>query len=424
MKGIVRKPRKTLTLCAAAAVCVCLFPACLIFPEDDSKTKGPVPIRTVEDLNAVRYGLDKDYILEKPLIIISNWTPIGTGALPFTGVFDGNSHAITFGPYAGIDPVPVTEGELSAGIFGVLGSTGTVKNLTVKGLNVTINTDRNPGYNLTAGSIAGINTGTIINCAFEGGTIRASSNNVNSGAVMIYAGGICGTNGGTVSGCYVFNGKLYAENLNAGAYSWALAGGIAGLNENNGPIPTVIENCYSASGSSPLQQSFIQSSAAGSNYSLSGGIAGASSGAAINKCWSSVKLNALGTEGRAGGIAGYTLGGSYEITAYIQNCVALNDEISGKYAGRIIGYMETDQHTTFTDIYGREEMILSSGSDQTMGRNGPTVSDEIRKNYSWWITTAGWTLVLQDSINDASPLNPWVWYTASLLPYLYWESIW
>jgi hypothetical protein len=421
LKGATQTLRRALVLCAVAGF-LCLFTECIFYPEDDTAEKDkPIPIRTLDELNAVRYNLDKNYILESSIVIIDKWTPIGTGSTPFNGVFDGNSKAISFGPYSGLNPIAISEGELAAGLFGVVSVSGVVKDLTMRDLKAQVNTDTYSGYDLKAGSIAGINTGTIANCALERGDIEISSKNVNSGAVELYLGGICGVNAGTVSGCYVFNSKLYANNLNEGQNSLSFAGGIAGLNESNGPLSAEIKNCYSAPDGSSSQVCLTQSSTP-SNYSYSGGIAGVANGAAISDCWSSAKLDAGAHGGGAGGIVGYTLANPDGKPALIQGCVALNREIAGLYTGRIIGHM--DVGTTYVDVYGGGDTILSSGSDQSKGRNEPAVSSADRKEFSWWINTGKWTLIYPENINAARPDRPWVWRENDCLPYLYWESIW
>lgn len=369
---------------------------------------------------AIRDNPGKNYILENSITVDGVWTPIGENGFPFTGTFDGNFHVISFGPGSAVDPIPVAEGELGAGFFGAVSAAGTVKNLTIMGLKVQVHTDNYLGYSLSAGGIAGLNEGTIINCAFEEGFIEARSNNVNPGAVKIYAGGICGINRGTISGSYVYNSSLGAENFNDAENSWSWAGGIAGLHETGGPLPAAITNCYSAPGGSFSQQGLvIQSSAASSNYSFSGGIAGMSFSAVISNCWSGGQVNAEGAEGRAGGVAGY-IQGFPGMSALIQNCVALNEGVSGTHVGRIIGYMEDGGDTTLDHVYGNENTDL--WGSETGGENGQTVSAAGWRNPLWWNNEAGWTVA--DSGDDASQRSPWVWHTNSLLPYLYWESIW
>ncbi|MGN0688324.1 MAG: chitobiase/beta-hexosaminidase C-terminal domain-containing protein, partial [Oscillospiraceae bacterium] len=107
----------------------------------------------------------------------SYWMPIGTASNPFTGSFDGNGYSI-FGLYA-------DDGADNTGLFGVIGSGGTVCNLGV--------VDSFINGNDFAGGIAGRNNGEISNCFFFKGTVSASGTNV---------GDICGADANIIRNCY------------------------------------------------------------------------------------------------------------------------------------------------------------------------------------------------------------------------------
>ncbi|NLB61451.1 MAG: InlB B-repeat-containing protein [Clostridiales bacterium] len=100
--------------------------------------------------------------------------PLGSSSLKFTGTFDGNDKSITFAQ---------TSTTLDySGLFSYIGTTGTVKNLTVS-----FGTLRGRSY---SGSLAGYNEGTITNCKATGTTINSSGS---------YTGGLVGQNTGTIS---------------------------------------------------------------------------------------------------------------------------------------------------------------------------------------------------------------------------------
>lgn len=99
-----------------------------------------------------------------------NWTPIGSmvaypGSSGFAGIFDGNNHIIY-----NLKVVDNTVGTASAGLFGGIAAGGEVKNLTIKGINLT--------SSHWAGGIVGFaqdNGGRIkiTNCHVENGTITS-----------------------------------------------------------------------------------------------------------------------------------------------------------------------------------------------------------------------------------------------------------
>lgn len=117
------------------------------------------------------------------------WTPIGTTAHPFTGTFDGQGKNISNLKADG-------SSNMAAGLFGVVGSNGTVKNVHITSGTVCIGNNQN-NNTCFIGSIAGINYGTIVGCS-------------NSAKVMGYSyehartGGIVGENasGGKIQNCY------------------------------------------------------------------------------------------------------------------------------------------------------------------------------------------------------------------------------
>jgi hypothetical protein len=117
-----------------------------------------------------------------------NWTPIGSGTYnsvsgeitsvkAFNGAFYGQNHTIS-----GLD----IQFPSAAGLFGYIGSNGTVTDLTVSG------TLECPSC---AGGITGINFGKIFNCVNEASFSNSSVN------AYRYIGGIAGLNIGTLQNC-------------------------------------------------------------------------------------------------------------------------------------------------------------------------------------------------------------------------------
>ena len=209
------------------------------FTVSDSNAKT-IAIQNAAELAllAVNANNDNDYAewtvtLDADLDLGAHyWTPIGY----FLGAFDGQGHAIS-----GLNVVTNAD---RAGLFGTVGSSGAVRNLTLKNANVSSRDGNN------AGGIVGANFGTIEKCRVSGtvtstkgaGGIAGSNNNTigtislceNNGVVKglegegnnnnQFVGGITGENDGTVYGC-----------RNTGAISnAAFIGGIVG--DNSGTV--------------------------------------------------------------------------------------------------------------------------------------------------------------------------------------------
>ena len=117
------------------------------------------------------------------------WEPIGTQEHPYTGTFDGNAYIISnfrLGDYTKSDPIS------EKGLFGRIGSGGTIQDLVVKVdyMGSTMNANN---FNVTkCGLIAAYNAGTIQRC----------STRVN---YMLYVTGEFGViayhNSGTIENC-------------------------------------------------------------------------------------------------------------------------------------------------------------------------------------------------------------------------------
>lgn len=133
-----------------------------------------------------------------------NWTPAD---VDLNVIFDGNGHTIT--------GLKVNTTEYYAGFIAT--NHGTVKNLTLKGANVT--------GKLYVGGVVGMNNigGTIENCHVTGESAITSRNN---------AGGVVGSNYGTILACYVAKECSVKKG--------DPAGGIAGENNNEGTVT----GCY------------------------------------------------------------------------------------------------------------------------------------------------------------------------------------
>ena len=158
----------------------------------------------------------------------------------FAGVFDGNSHIISNLNIEGAD---------YCGLFGVIGSDGTVANLGLENIEVT-----GEDY---VGGLCGENSGSISGC-YASGTITGDD----------HIGGLCGINSGSIGGCYA-SGTITGDDH---------IGGLCGINSGS------ISGCY-ASGTIT------------GDYAI-GGLCGINSGSIILSFWN---IDSSGQEESAGG---------------------------------------------------------------------------------------------------------------------------
>ena len=244
-----------------------------------------VRIGKVEDV----FKLSSNYKLINDIALnLENWEPIGgNGASAptesFSGTFNGDGHTIS--------NIKVNT-SLYAGLFAKIGATGVVSHLNLS--NVTIS-----GACDYAGAIAGMNCGTIRNCAV------ASQSSITS------------------------------------ANSNAKVGGIAGENRSE----TSIANIYKCS-----------SNATVSGSGSIGGIAGANNGAEVAYCYTDLDTTINGT-GVAGGIVG-TNGYGASYASVVAGCYVLG-KVEGSTAnkvGAVVGFNEYNESISINEktnkIYG------------------------------------------------------------------------
>ena len=164
----------------------------------------------------------------------NQWTPIGNSiGNSYEGTFNGDGHTIS-GLY-----IKNTSNDTDyQGLFGFVGSEGTVQNLTVDGT---------VSGSWSVGGVVGYNNGgTVTGCTFSvSGTVSG----------RMYVGGVVGRNSGTygsVTNCY-----------NTGEVTGSTSGGVVGYNQSG-----TVENCYNTG------------TVSGSDYV--GGVVGSNSGTVEN----------------------------------------------------------------------------------------------------------------------------------------------
>ncbi len=251
----------------------------------------------------------------------SNWTPIGSTAEPFTGVFDGNGHTIS----GAVINASENSSSQRYGLFGTIGESGVVKNLNVE--NVSFSNTEN-----TVGGIAGENKGLIENC-----TVSGSIEGLN-------AGGITGSNKGSIAACI-----NYASVTGTG--SGSNAGGISGSSSSGSRIIC----CVNAGDIS--YSGFI------------GGTIGNGANCAIAACYNIGSLSSGQTA--IGGIAGFGNSNNNK-TCYWLPLQGADNGIGQDSAGGMVGFVFPPSNTNAIPVDGSSvtwEMAMES-MNQILGEEG------------------------------------------------------
>lgn len=311
--------KKCLACLLAFALCAALLcvgagaSAQSAFSLGDGTEDNPYQIQTVDQLKAVANDLDAHYILVADIDLGGDegnqWTPIGSSYPSFTGTFDGGGHTIS-GLYI--------DGSSSyRGLFGYVGSGGTVKNLNVSG-SVT------GAYNV--GGVVGYNSGgTVESCG--------SSCSVNG---QDFVGGVVGRNsGGTVTGCFntgsvsatggvSYAGGVVGDNIREGIVSRCYnTGTVSGGNSVGGVVGhnnrSNVSSCYNAG-------SFT------SNASHTGGVVGHNFSGFISSCYNTGVVTNKDPNDNVGGILGYSVNGT--VTG-CYNIGKVEGDIGNDFLGRV-----------------------------------------------------------------------------------------
>ena len=233
-------------------------------PKGEGTKASPYQITSAEELawfrDTVNSGTTDIHARLLHDINLNNviWKPIGTQKHPYTGTFDGNAYTISnfrLGDYTKSDPIS------EKGLFGRIGSGGTIQDLVVKVdyMGSIMNANN---FNVTkCGLIAAYNEGTIQRCSTRvnhtlyvtgefgiiayqnSGTIENCLSAVGAGKSGILipddasAAGIAYENSGTIKNC-LFDGELRTDGGTGNSYTakdYAIA-----QNKPNGTIT----NCY------------------------------------------------------------------------------------------------------------------------------------------------------------------------------------
>ena len=335
----------------------------------------------------------------KTVVLLSDISMEGIGFVPipsFGGTFDGGGHTVSGLKISG-EPYP-------AGMFGIVQPGGVIKNLNVSG-SVLLDGDGD-----TAGGIAGINCGKLMNCTFYG-TVNGKKT----------VGGIAGQNEttGQLIQC-TFEGLVTGEHY---------VGGIAGQNagsilqcENAGSVNTdameislELSDLPALSGAAEItERRSMERLPAGTDI---GGVAGLSTGL-LEGCKNKGDVGYEHIGYNVGGIVGRQSG-------YLHGCTNSGRVRGRKDVGGIAGQMEPQVTLKYdADTLSRlldELDVMKDLMDQTLadadntsgslsaGINSLTASVRTAKDCALDLSDAvtDWANGNVDKINDAAARISW-----------------
>jgi hypothetical protein len=330
-------------------------------------------------------------------------SPVGA----FTGSFNGNGHTIS---NAVISAVYYTS--QNTGLFGYIGTVGTLTNVTLKSADVR-------GYK-NVGSLVGNNSGTISNCRVGGHvttcvvppTADSSSSPWNIGGMVGYsagtltdcqssvavdsiyltsnAGGMVGQAGGTITRCSASGPVSFVQSLHG-------IGGLIGTMDSG-----TVTNCYatgdvsgdtSAGGLigwiwpnySPVISGCFATGSVTANINAGGLIALLMSGAtaSLSNCYATGSVTSISSTGYAGGLIGYADSSYYSIS--LSYCYSAG-KVTGANAGGLVG----SGSASITRCYWDTE--TSGCPDSTGNRGRMTIQMQLQSTFVDWDFTNIWRI--------------------------------
>ena len=262
----------------------------------------------------INITLDKDINLTG-----TTWTPIGIDdENQYTGTFNGGGHTIT--------GLTMTGSDEYAGLFGYIGSGGTVKNVKLE--NVQITSDNQYA---NVGGVAGYSRGNIENCSVSGSV----SGNRNSDGTDNCVGGVVGQQfDGSITGC---SSSTIVEGMGG-------VGGVAGKTAN-----ATLTACYATED--------VTVERTPTNNTYAGGVVGSNFSSTLIACYATGSVTGTGTGTGpiyVGGVTGSndsgTLTACYHATGTVSGPVSATGGVTGRNYNASVGipvitacYWQNDQ---------------------------------------------------------------------------------
>ncbi|MGE8204612.1 InlB B-repeat-containing protein [Heyndrickxia sp. NPDC080065] len=340
---------------------------------------GYIGIYTAEDLNEIRNNLKGKYILMKDIDLTqatsaggafshngAGWEPIGSDESPFSGVYDGNGHALK-----GLHITISSTQNINAGLFGYCES-AEIKNLQLVNSLYSIekinkNDDNSVLYsNVKAGGIASeLHNSTIKNSSFNGVINVTTLNNFvfNSINTQTNIGGIAGFSDQSTIEQSQNSGDIIVETKNKSGdkaiRSSDSVGGIVGENYLSKMNNDINSGTVTVASSSEIAKNE-------SLYAANiGGIEGASQQSELVGCKNTgtvqgktssrdLKLNVGGITGSSGDSTFNQLVNEGKVEAVDARQVEYESYGYAVYVGGVVGYV---RDSTLNDCQNHGEII-------------------------------------------------------------------
>ncbi len=331
-------------------------------------------VNTANDLENLQQNLAGIYALNRDIDLssIADFVPIGTDTNLFTGVLNGFGHTISNLTVTDVQPTWV-------GLFGVIGSSGTVKSLVLSNVSISHIAVGTAG---ARSSLAGENFGTISDVVLNGAefalvglnegsisNVQVTGFNFNIPTALstgFSAGGIASTNDGTITNASVVGTMTVNPSLNNNL------GGLVGYNSGtitNSSAAVSVNGCCSIGGlvgfnNGNVSRSYATGAVNGIGDGNVGGLAGGNVGN-ISQSYASGSVNGSGgTNAWIGGLVGYN-GGGVLSASYATGTV--NGGGSNNIVGGLVGWNSPDNGTvTITESYATGA-VSASGSGNSVG---------------------------------------------------------
>lgn len=322
---------------------------------------GAAGSTTVADLQGMNGDLTRNYALGSNIdaAATSGWNgglgfaPLGNATTQFTGHFEGLGHTVS-------DLYINRPSEYFVGLFGWVGSIGTISNVGLEGGNVS--------GDMLVGSLVGYNEGTLTT-SYTTGSVSGSS----------YVGGSIGYNGGIAKNSYSTSsvsasyevGGLVGWNGNSIQNSYAM-GNVNGTDDVGGLVGAntgTINNSYTT-GSSVSGSFFV------------GGLVGLNT----NNIENSFSTTSVNGDALVGGLVGFHAGN-------VKNSYATGSVSGEMLFGGLVGYVYGGITTnSFWDVQ-------TAGQTTSAGGTGKTTAE---MKTATTFTNAGWSTPIPWNIADGS----------------------
>ena len=334
------------------------------FAGGDGSVENPYMIDSLSRLRimslypSAHFVLTADIVLPEVSAGNNNFTPLFSDEKPFLGTLDGAGHKIT-------NLTVYNTETFYSGLFSVIGSTGSVKNLTLDNASVS-------GTNYV-GIVAGWSLGSITDCTVSGTVTHIAAN-----GYKVFVGGIAGRAEENVDGCSAAV-DLTVTEAQVEVYVGGIVGYLSSSDSSSSPLTLTASGTISvssvhavyvgglmghASSSAYLSKCHTEMQIAASGGSFNevkvGGLMGQGSGIITDSYATGNVSASSSTTSYAGGLIGYSDGSTTITDSYATGNVSCKESSSDSYAGGLIGRINSS--TTITDSYATGNVSCKEGS--------------------------------------------------------------